>query len=221
MNIRVVAVVVLAGLAGASAFYFYAARRPVAPAAQTLQAPATTASAPAARLVAEVPDVRLLDRAGDMKSLHDWTGKSLIVNFWATWCAPCRREIPLLEKLQRERAAEGFQIIGIAADFRDKVLEYADQMQIQYPLLIGEQEALDAASAFGVDAIGFPFTIFSDATGRVIVAHMGELTADEADLILDAVADVNKGSLTPATARQHIATRIPALQHEKAAKSAE
>jgi thiol-disulfide isomerase/thioredoxin len=156
-----------------------------------------------------------------MKSLRDWSGKSLIVNFWATWCAPCRREIPLLEKLQRERAAEGFQVIGIAADFRDQVLEYAKQMKIQYPLLIGEQEALDAASAFGVDAVGFPFTIFSDASGRVIVAHMGELTADEADLILGAVADLNKGSLSLAAARQRIAAGMPALQHQKAAKSAE
>ena len=73
------------------------------------------------------------------------------------------------------------------------MLDYADEMKIQYPLLIGEQEALDAASAFGVDAVGFPFTIFTDAQGRVIVAHMGELTAAEADLILDTVAQVNAG----------------------------
>ena len=212
------AIVVAAGLAGAAGYYFYATRVPVAPAAESLQAPPADANM-ASKLAATVPEFKLADRSGDLRSLHDWPGKSLIVNFWATWCAPCRREIPLLERLQRERAGEGFQVIGIAVDFRDKVLAYADEMNIQYPLLIGEQEALDAASAFGVDAIGFPFTIFTDARGRVILAHMGELTAAEADLILGAVAEVNAGSLTPAAARQQVATGMPALQHEKVAKS--
>ena len=87
------------------------------------------------------------------------------MNFWATWCAPCRREIPLLERLQSEHAADGFQVVGIAVDFRDKVLAYADEMKIDYPLLIGEQEALDAAAAFGVEMVGLPFTVFTDAPG--------------------------------------------------------
>jgi len=68
---------------------------------------------------------------------------------------PCRREIPLLQQLQRDHGAEGFQVIGIAVDFRDKVLAYADDMKIDYPLLIGEQDALDAAAAFGVPTVGF------------------------------------------------------------------
>jgi thiol-disulfide isomerase/thioredoxin len=217
------AVVIIAGLAGAAGYYVYSTRSPVAPAAEALPGSATApATLPTpAQLVATVPDFKLADRVGDMKSLHDWPGKSLIVNFWATWCAPCRREIPLLEKLQRDHAVEGFQVIGIAVDFRDKVLAYADEMKIQYPLLIGEQEGLDAASAFGIDAVGFPFTIFTDSKGRVIVAHSGELTAAEADLILDTVTAVNGGVLTPIAARQQIAAAMPALQHAKEAKIAD
>jgi thiol-disulfide isomerase/thioredoxin len=126
------------------------------------------------------------------------------VNFWATWCAPCRREIPLLQRIARDRAADGFEVVGIAVDFRDKVLAYADEMNIEYPLLIGEQDALDAAAAFGVDAIGFPFTIFTDAQGRVVAAQMGELSEGVADLILDEVTAVNAGDQTPAEARQVI-----------------
>jgi thiol-disulfide isomerase/thioredoxin len=201
-----------AGVAGAAGYYFLSARTPTAPAATALQAPLL--AAPAARLAETVPDFKLGDRAGQLKSLHDWQGKALIVNFWATWCAPCRREIPLLEQLQRDHAAEDFQVVGIAVDFREKVLAYADEMQIQYPLLIGEQEALDAASAFGVDAIGFPFTIFTDTQHRVIAAHMGELTAREADLILGAVGAVNEGRSTPAEARSAIEAGMPALQPE-------
>ena len=220
------AMIAVAGLAGAAGYYMYYWRTSVAgsgaaavPAVQDAAQDAQMAT-PAAKLVEALPDFKLADRAGEMKSLRDWQGKSLVVNFWATWCAPCRREIPLLERVQRERAAEGFQVVGIAVDFRDKVLEYADQMQIQYPLLIGEQDALDAASAFGVDAVGFPFTIFTDGQGRVIVAHMGELTVAEANLILDTVAQVNAGALTPATARRQIEAGMPALQQEKAPKSA-
>jgi thiol-disulfide isomerase/thioredoxin len=155
-----------------------------------------------------------------MRSLKDdWAGKSLIVNFWATWCAPCRREIPLLKQIARDRAGENFQVIGIAADFRDKVIAYADEMKIDYPMLIGEQDALDAATAFGVDAIGLPFTIFTDAKGRVIALHMGELTAAEADLILQAVVDVNAGRIDPVLARSIIEAGLAALPHDSEEKS--
>jgi thiol-disulfide isomerase/thioredoxin len=206
-------VVVLAGLAGAAGYYLYSRRE--VPAAVTLggarpQGVAVPAP-PARQLVATVPDFTLEDREGSLRSLHDWPGKSLIVNFWATWCAPCRREIPLLEQIARERADDGFQVVGIAVDFRDKVLEYAHEMKIDYPLLIGEQEGLDAAASFGIDAVGFPFTVFTDAKGRVIAAHLGELTRPEATVILGAVDRVNRGTLDPAAARREIEGALQAL----------
>ena len=155
-----------------------------------------------------------------MRSLRDdWKGKALILNFWATWCAPCRREIPLLNKLAADHAGENFQVIGVAIDFRDKVLAYAKETKIDYPLLIGEQDALDAAAAFGVEAVGMPFTIFTDTSGRVIALHMGELTADEAAIILGAVREVNVGRTDPVQARQAIATALAALPPKTAQKS--
>ncbi len=189
----IVAIAVSAMAAGA-AFYLY---RQQPPSAVATPAPEVAA----AQLAATLPGFQLADRDGQMKSLQDWPDQALIVNFWATWCAPCRREIPLLQQLQRDHGAEGFQVIGIAVDFRDKVLAYADEMKIEYPLLIGEQEALDAAAAFGVEAVGFPFTVFSDHQGRIVTAHMGELTAAQASLILDAVRQVDSGSTTPEAAR--------------------
>jgi thiol-disulfide isomerase/thioredoxin len=151
--------------------------------------------------VAALPEFQLADRDGQLRSLQSWPDKALIVNFWATWCAPCRREIPLLQQLQRDHADEGFQVIGVAVDFRDKVLAYADEMQIEYPLLIGEQEGLDAAASFGIEAVGFPFTVFSDRQGRIVTAHLGELTEAQAGLILDAVRQVDQGTVTPEQAR--------------------
>ena len=211
-----VALVLVAALAGAAGYWWVAthgARSADVPDISQVTAPAVPA-VPAAQLAETVPTFELVDRAGESRSLQDWAGKALIVNFWATWCAPCRREIPLLQRIARERAGDGFEVVGIAVDFRDKVLAYADEMQIDYPLLIGEQDALDAAAAFGVEAIGFPFTIFSDRQGRIVYAQMGELHEAEADLILDEVAAVNDGTRTPAEARARIEAGLPALQHK-------
>lgn len=205
-NWTIAAVVVAAAAAGAG-LYFY--RQSAAPPAQV------AAPAPAAesrfQLVETLPQFTLADRDGQPRSLQDWPGKALIVNFWATWCAPCRREIPLLQQLQRDHGDRGFQVIGIAVDFRDKVLAYAADMKIDYPLLIGEQDALDAAAAFGVPTVGFPFTVFSDRRGRVVTTHFGELTAPEADLILDAVDRVDAGEVTPEQARAALETALAAL----------
>jgi thiol-disulfide isomerase/thioredoxin len=172
--------------------------------------PSPAAGAPA-KLVDRVPTFTLADTMNRPRTLQDWPDRALIVNFWATWCAPCRREIPLLKQIQQEHGAEGFQVIGIAVDFRDKVLAYAREMQIDYPVLIGEQDALDAAAAFGVDAIGFPFTVFSDRQGRIIAAHVGELTGPQADVILDAVRGVDTGAYTPEQARTVIESGLDRL----------
>lgn len=203
------AVVVSAAAAGAAFFIYQQRSRPVEP-------PPLATQAPVARLVETIPPFELADRAGEMRTLADWRGKALIVNFWATWCAPCRREIPLLVKLQQDHGPEGFQVIGIAVDFRDKVLAYADEMKIDYPILIGEQDALDAAAAFGVEVIGFPFTIFTDRQGRIVAAHMGELTEPEARIILDAVDRVDAGELTPLGARPEIEAGLEGLPDETA-----
>ena len=124
---------------------YFASRAPapVAATAPTPAAPRTVAesAAPRWRLAYSCRDLHAAGPRRAAAPLQHWPGKSLIVNFWATWCAPCRREIPLLEQLQAEHGAEGFQVIGVAVDFRDKVLAYAEEMKIDYPLLIGEQEA--------------------------------------------------------------------------------
>ena len=151
-----------------------------------------------------LPEFSLQDRDGKPVSIKAWTGKSLIINFWATWCAPCRREIPLLESLQRAWADRGVAVIGIAVDHRDQVLAYADDMKIGYPLLIGEQDALDAAAAFGVAAPAFPFTVFTDRRGEGVALYMGELHRAESDLILSVLEQVNQGQVPLPEARRTI-----------------
>jgi thiol-disulfide isomerase/thioredoxin len=226
MNPRLLmAAVLFAGLAGAAAYYFVgqpaAVTTTVEPTPPAAIPDPATAEPPKAQLATTIPPFELADQDGVLRSLRDdWQGKALIVNFWATWCAPCRREIPLLKQLARDHAGENFQVVGIAVDFRDKVLAYSKEMKIDYPMLIGEQEALDAATAFGVEAVGLPFTIFTDTGGRIITLHMGELTAAEADIILAAVRDVNAGRTDPAQARVVIESGLAALPPADHAKDA-
>jgi thiol-disulfide isomerase/thioredoxin len=163
---------------------------------------------PAVRTVDTLPEFSLRDREDHLVSIRSWPDKSLIVNFWATWCAPCRKEIPLLIATQKARAPDGFQVVGIAVDERDAVLKYAEEIELDYPLLIGEQDALDALTAFGVEAAAFPMTAFTDKKGRIVVVYPGELTEEKLRVLLDAVSRVNRGEQTPFQARVAVAEAL-------------
>lgn len=158
------------------------------------------------------PDVTLADRDGRPRALSEWDGKALVINFWATWCAPCRREIPMLNALARETSAQGVEVIGIAIDFRDEVLKYLETTPIDYPVLIGEQDGMDAARAFGMESIGLPFTAFTDRQGRIATIHVGELHRPQADVILSAVRAVDAGQIDMTTARQRIQDGLATLE---------
>jgi thiol-disulfide isomerase/thioredoxin len=164
----------------------------------------------------EIPDISLAGIDDGKHALSEWKGHPLMINFWATWCAPCRREIPLLKRLRHERAGEGMEVIGIAVDFRDAVQHYAQEMGIDYPVLVGEQDGLDAIAAFGMDTV-FPFTVFADSRGRIVTLKIGELHADEARLILDRVEDIDRGRIDLATAKQNISEGVAALAVRRAA----
>jgi thiol-disulfide isomerase/thioredoxin len=180
----------------------------------------TQAAAPAAEessaLPQMLPDFTLGDLSGTPRSIRSWPGKSMIVNFWATWCAPCRREIPLLRELQKQHGAEGFQIVGVAVDIREDVIKYVKEIGIDYPVLIGEQDGIDAVNTFGQGSIGFPFTVFTDNQGRIVLFHLGEIHKEQADVLLGAVRDVNSGKLTPAAARVVAAKQLAAMQAKPA-----
>jgi thiol-disulfide isomerase/thioredoxin len=163
----------------------------------------------------DLPNISLADAEGIKHSLSEWKGRPLLINFWATWCAPCRREIPLLKTVRRERAADGIEVVGIAVDFRDAVQHYAQEMSIDYPVLVGEQDGLDAIAAFGMDTV-FPFTVFADAQGRIVTLKIGELHADEVHFILDEVKAIDSGRTGLAAAKKEIAEGIASLAAQRA-----
>ena len=157
------------------------------------------------------PDLTLADRDGKPRSLAEWDGKPQVINFWATWCAPCRREIPMLNALARDGAYPEFVLIGIAVDFREDVLRYLEGTPIDYTVLIGEQDGLDAARAFGMESLGLPFTAFVDKSGRIVTIHVGELHRSQADVILSAVRAVDAGEIDLKSAQNRIRTQIPKI----------
>jgi peroxiredoxin len=182
------------------------------PTATDLASPLDPALTAAPQIPEFLPSFTLARSSGEQTSIGAWKGKSLMLNFWATWCAPCRREIPLLEALHREWSGRDFTVIGIAVDHRDSVLAFANQYKIPYPLLVGEQDALDVAGALGVASPAFPFTVFTDRRGQVVALFVGELHRPQADLILSVVSNLNQDRLDLPAARRAILVGLEGLK---------
>lgn len=132
-----------------------------------LPVPEITASAGA------IYATKVVDAAGNEQMLGRWSGKLLIVNFWATWCAPCREEMPILDRLQRAYGPNGLQIIGIAADSRLNVDNFAKEAKISYPLFADENGAIALSRRLG-NRVGFlPFTVVIQPGGEVLMMQTG------------------------------------------------
>jgi thiol-disulfide isomerase/thioredoxin len=184
---------------------------PAAPAAALAGTGAAPVSPPARDPTPQqLPDFSLPDLGGTPHRLSDWRGRTLVINFWATWCEPCRREIPLLEALQRENASKNIEIVGIAVDHPDSVQKMVKDFKIAYPVLVGEKGGLAAVSAFGMDTV-LPFTVFADPQGHIVTLKVGELHRDEATFILARLADLAAGSMDLEAARARIDSEIRRL----------
>jgi thiol-disulfide isomerase/thioredoxin len=166
-----------------------------------------------------VPAIELPDLAGQPRSLRSFVGRPLIINFWATWCAPCRREMPLLQELRRSHRSEGLEIVGVAVDFRQAVLEFLRGRHIDYPLLVGEQEGLAAAEQFGMEPV-LPFSVFADAKGDILAVKIGELHADEAQFILGQVRALDRGDTQLPQARERVNSTLRELAMKRATQPA-
>lgn len=165
-----------------------------------------------------MPPIELPGLDGRTHALSEWQGRPLLINFWATWCEPCRREVPLLRALKRQRAADRLEIIGVAIDSADAVQQFIGRLGIDYPVLLGEKDGLAAITALGMDTV-LPFSVFADPAGRIVTLKVGELHRDEADLILDRLGQLDAGTLTLAAAREQISEGVRRLELARAARN--
>jgi thiol-disulfide isomerase/thioredoxin len=121
---------------------------------------------------------------GGKQSLGTWKGKVLVVNFWATWCAPCRKEIPEFIRMQERQGAQGLQFVGIAIDDKDKVAPYMREVGINYPVLVGELDAVEMSRSLGNELGALPFTVVIDRSGKVVHTILGATSEAKLEPVL-------------------------------------
>jgi thiol-disulfide isomerase/thioredoxin len=119
--------------------------------------------------------IAMPDVAGKEQSFGQWKGKVLVVNFWATWCVPCREEMPEFVKVQRELGGRGLQFVGVAIDQVDKVEAFAAELGLNYPALIGGYGAIELSRTMGNRLGALPFTVIIDRTGGVVHTQLGPI----------------------------------------------
>jgi len=160
-RITIVAVAIAAAVALAAGIYFGAGRH--------------AGNASAATLMAlTLPDV-----AGTQTPLAQWKGKLLVVNFWATWCVPCREEMPEFVRAQEEFGDKGLQFVGIAVDESAKIRQFADSIGLNYPALIGGYGAMELSRTLGNQLMALPFTVIVGRDGTIVHTQLGPLKPDQ------------------------------------------
>lgn len=163
-------------------------RRLVFGAAATASAAALLAGPLIARYAAGEGDwlheARFAELSGSSRRLADWKADVLALNFWATWCTPCRDELPLLMEARERFRPRGVEVIGLAVDLAANVAAYTKVLPITYPVLIAEPGGLRLMQTLGNASAVLPFTAFVDARGRLLASKLGAFEGAELDHLL-------------------------------------
>ena len=170
-HIGFVALALLAGSAG------YAVHRHVAGSA----APPELIADERPATPAETLDWSFADLEGKHQTLAQWRGQVLVLNFWATWCPPCLREIPVFIDLQRRYADRGLQLVGIALDQAEAVRPFVTEKAVNYPVLTGDEDVVRFMQTLGNTIGGLPYTAVIGRDGQLVATHQGEWEAESAE----------------------------------------
>jgi thiol-disulfide isomerase/thioredoxin len=127
------------------------------------------------------------DLSGALRPLAGWRTPALVCNFWATWCEPCREEIPLLVATRQKYGPNSVEIVGIGIDRVEKMRQFAKEFEIPYPLLDGQAGGIELMSDLGNQAGALPFTVVRDSTGVVRLRHLGRLRPGDLESVLGAI----------------------------------
>ena len=196
-SLLIFAVALLALMSGA---LFYAAQAPVK-VAERSEAAATPPPTDGPHAIS----FAMADLNGETREFSEYAGQHTLLNVWATWCAPCRREIPLLKAFHEQRGEHGIQVIGLAHDRPEEVAIYAEAAEFNYPVLIGEMEILALAQASGVDMVGLPFSMIVHKDGTLMNVIMGEIHQPELERIAEVFQRLDRGDIDRSTATEELA----------------
>ena len=133
------------------------------------------------------PEFSLHDMDGIVRNVQEWDNKVVVINFWATWCPPCREEIPGFIRLQNQYANEGLQFIGIALQSAAEVEEFVMELGLNYPVLVGLDDVIKVAEAYGNQAGVLPYTVIIDRDRKISFTRKGPLHYEEAEAAILAV----------------------------------
>jgi len=136
------------------------------------------------------PAFELKDLEGQMRNVDEWNGKVLLINFWATWCPPCKKEMPAFIELQEQYAEQGLQIIGIALDDEESVQDFADTLGVNYPVMAAEYEGLELSRAYGNHIGALPFSVFVNRDGKIVLTQAGELSKQHIEQIIKPILGI-------------------------------
>jgi thiol-disulfide isomerase/thioredoxin len=137
-----------------------------------------------------LPEPVLRDLDGRTRHLAEWRGQVVVLNFWATWCPPCREEMPEFVRLQEELGGRGLRFVGIAIDEPDAVRDFLKETPVNYPILIGDEQAPAWADSLGNRLSALPFSVVFDRNGRPAKAHTGIFRREQ---VLEAVQPLLDG----------------------------
>jgi peroxiredoxin len=176
INVIVVGILAIIALAGGIGAYFYLNQPADKPKIATIKDDTLVGK--------RRPDFSLQDVDGKQRTLSEWDGKVLIVNFWATWCPPCRREIPAFIELMEHYESKGFAIIGVALDDRQAAVDFVDPMGINYPVLIADVDGIAISQQYGNKLGVLPFTVIVDRKGIIRHSLAREVEKEEAEKLI-------------------------------------
>ena len=184
-----IVVAAVAGIAG------YATRLSTNPDSNLASADGQTQDKPVSTSVAQ-PQLKqskplwyweFTDLAGEQRLLSEWQGPFLVLNFWATWCPPCLKEIPSFVELQNQFGADKVQFLGIAYDYLDEVQKFLEKTPVNYPVLLGGDDVAIFMRELGNKIGGLPYTAVIDKDGKLVASHQGEWHQEDAASTLQAL----------------------------------
>jgi peroxiredoxin len=146
--------------------------------------PDATPAAGAELLGTRRPDFALPDASGATRGIAEWDGKVVALNFWATWCPPCRKEIPEFVELQARYGDRGLQFVGIALQRPEEVRAFIEEHRMNYPVLTGEMEVIRLAERYGNRIGALPYTVIIDRQGRIAYVKPGPLEGKVAEGVI-------------------------------------